>query len=285
MDRRRRLLYGRSPAVSRQLCLLSVGLFALTAATFYTDVNTLWPFPLAVSGALLLVGLAGVEAYYNDGVLVVWLSTFAASLPAFVFYPPRGPLFAVTSGTAPVAVATALMVAGVLGVVGFAVGAVLRRQRDGHADYVPSPTALPAAFVGRDGRLVVRWSLLAVGEFAVLFAGVWTGVLPFGFGLGGPVGLTVLLLLMGGPAALYAARNGGLLVCWLLAFAPLFGVFLALQLGGSIEPAPTSPALFALGAAVLYAVPVGTVGFLLGLLERWVSRRLWSPPEPSVSLE
>lgn len=284
MARRRRLLYGRSPAVSRQLCLLAVGLFALTAATFYTDVNRLWPFPLATSGALLLVGLAAVEAYYNDGVLVVWLSTVAASLPAFVFSPPRGPL-AVTPRPGPVAVATALVVAGLLGVVGFALGAALRRQRDGHADYVPSPTALPAAFVGRDGRMAVRWSLLAAGEFVVLFAGVRTGVLPFGFGLGGHVGVTVLLLLMGGPAALYASRNGGLLVCWLLAFAPLFGVFLALQLGATFEPAPDAPALFALGASVLYAVPVGTVAFLLGVLERWISRRLWSPPDPRISLE
>lgn len=282
MAPRGRLLYGRSPVVSRQLVLLAVGLLALAAATFYTDVNTLWPLPLVESGAVLLVALAAAEAYYNEGVLVAWLLSFAAALPAFVFHPPRGPRFAVTPETAPMAVATAAGVAVGLGTVGFVVGAALRRRRDGGDDYEPSATVLPVLFVGRNARTAGRWLLLSAGVFAVLFGGVWTGVLPFGFGLGGGVGITVLLVLMAGPAMLHAFRNSGLLVCWAVAFAPLFGVFLALQVGATVEPAPDSPVLFALGSSVLFSVPVGTVAFLLGLLGRRV-RRLWAASEPRAS--
>jgi hypothetical protein len=287
MAARARLLYGRSPTVSRQLALLAVGLFGLTVAVFYTDVNTLWPFPLAASGAVLLVGLAAAATYYNEGLLVAWLLTFAVALPAFVFYPPRGPTFAVTPASAPVAVATAAGVTLGLAAVGAAIGVTARRRRE-RADtnrYEPSPTVLPTLFVGRDGRQATTWLLAATAEFVGVFAGVWTGVLPFGFGLGGELGVTVLLVLMAGPATVYAVRNSGLLVCWALAFAPLFGVFLALQLGATFEPAPSRPVLFALGSAALFSSPVGTVGFLLGVTTRRVRHYLRSPSEPAVSLD
>lgn len=285
MTTRGSLVYGRSRTVSRQLVLLAVGLFAVTVAVFFTDVNTLWPLPLVASGAVLLVGLAALEAYYNEGLLVAWLLTFVATLPAFVFHPPRGPTFAVTLETAPVAVATAGGVALALGAVGFAIGVTLRRHRErtSTAHFEPSTTLLPTIFVGRDVRTSGRWVLAAAVEFAVVFGGVWTGVLPFGFGLGGMVGITVLLVLMAGPAALHAADNSGLLVCLTLAFAPLFGVFLALQLGATFEPAPDNPALFALGSSALFSAPVGTVGFLLGVATRRVRCYLQSPAEPVVS--
>lgn len=279
------LLYGRDHTVSRQLALLAVGLFGLTLAVFVTDVDALWPLPLAASGAVLLVGLAAIEAYYNEGLLVAWLLAFAAALPAFVVHRPRGRPYAVTPETTPVAVATAGGVALALGTVGFAIGVAARRRREraSTSRFEPSTTVLPTTFLGRDVGVSARWVTAAVGEFVVVFVGVWTGLLPFGFGLGGEVGLTVLLVLMAGPAALHAVRNSGLLVCWTLAFAPLFGVFLALQLGATMEPAPSRPVLFALGSSALFSIPVGTVGFLLGLITRRVRRYLHASSEPFVS--
>lgn len=279
------LLYGRDQTVSRQLALLAVGLFGLTLAVFVTDVDTLWPLPLAASGAVLLAGLAAIEAYYNEGLLVAWLLVFAAALPAFVVPRPRGPPYAVTLETAPVAVATAGGVALALGTVGFAIGVAARRRRErtSTSGFEPSTTVLPTTFLGRDVRVSGRWVTVAVGEFVVVFVGVWTGLLPFGFGLGGELGLTVLLVLMAGPAALHAVRNSGLLVCWTLAFAPLVGVFLALQLGSTMEPASSRPVLFALGSSALFSIPVGTVGFLLGLTTRRVRRYLHASSEPVVS--
>lgn len=96
-----RLWYGRNRAVSGQLVLIAVGLFALTMAVFYTDVNTLWPAPLAPSGCLFLIMLAGIVAYNNEGLLVVWLLTAVTTLPAFIFYPPRGPVYAISPATSP----------------------------------------------------------------------------------------------------------------------------------------------------------------------------------------
>ena len=282
---RERLWYGRSPVVSRQLVFLGFGLFVLTTAVFFTDVNTLWPAPLATSGILLLVGLAAIEAYYNEGVLIAWLLTFALTLPAFIFYPPRGPRFAVSPATAPTAIAKAGAIAVLLGTVGFVIGLVFRRRRDRDRDndYVPSTTILPHLFVGRDIRVTARWLLVAAVEFVVLFMGAWLGLLPFWPGFAGAIGVVALLVVMAGPATISAIRNGGVLVSWLLSFAPLFGVFLALQVGATIEPAPNRPVLYALGTSLLFALPVGTAGFLGGLGIRRVHRHLGTPPEPNAS--
>lgn len=276
MTTRARLWFGRNPAVSRQLVLLTIGGFALTVAIFYTDVNTLWPAPLAVSGVILLIGLTAAEAYYNEGVVIAWLISFAVTLPAFIFYPPRGPVFAVSPTTASTAIAKAGAISMVLGTIGFVIGSVLRRRRDERYDgqYEPSSAVLPRIFLGEDIHRTTRWLLIGAGEFVMLFGGVWLGLLPFGFGLGGVAGIAVLLILMAGPATLFAIRNSGVLVSWLLAFAPLFGVFLALQLGATIEPAPDHPVLYALGSSLLFAIPVGTGGFLLGVAIRRLHRQL-----------
>lgn len=288
MASRRPLLYGRTPAVSRQLALLAVGLFVLVSATFYTDVNTLWPAPLGASGVVLLVGLAGVVAYYNEGLLVTWLLAFAAALPAFVFHPPRGPVLAVTAATAPRAIAEAAGVAIGLGTIGFAVGSALRRRRDRRRGelHAPSAAVLPALVVGSDRQMAARWLIVGVAEFAVLFASGWFGLLPFGFGAGGTAGIAAVLILMTVPAAWYAAANEGLVVCWALAFAPVFGIFLAIQLRFVGTPAPDRPVLYAIGTAALFAIPTGTVAFVVGLAGRRLRQRLgpW-PGQPARSDE
>lgn len=276
METRRQLVWGRSPAVSRQLALLAVALLGLLSAVFFTDVNTLWPAPLAASGVPLVVGLAAVGAYYNEGLVVAWLLSFSATLPAFVFYPPRGPTFAVTPATAPLAVGQAAAVALGSGTVGFAIGAALLRRRDRRAGarFEPSPGVLPDVLVGTDRRLAGRWLLVAVGEFVAVFAVAWFGLLPFGVGAVGLVGIAVLLGLAAAPPAYVATRNRGLLVCWVLAFAPPFGVFLPLQLRFVASMAPDRPVLYALGTAAMVAIPAGTLAFLLGLAARAVRRRL-----------
>ena len=110
MDDRNRILYGQNPAVSRQLVLVAIGLLALRSAVNYTDVNKWWPDPVANKGSLFVVSVAATMAYANEGIIISWLLTFAVVLPAFVFYPPRGPTFAVTLPTVPIAVAKALAV-------------------------------------------------------------------------------------------------------------------------------------------------------------------------------
>lgn len=272
MVARRSLWYGRNRTVSGQLVLLAVGALALLSGVFYTDVNTLWPLPLAVSGPVILVAIAAAEAYYNEGMLVAWLVTFLVALPAFIFHPPRGPTFAVSPETAPVAVLRAAGVAVGFGTAGFVLGVWLRRrvdrERDGPVE--PSPTAIPRRLLGRDRRERRRWSVLAVVEFAVLFTAIWAGILRVVMGFAGAMAVVILLGVMVGPAAVAAARNDGLLVSWLLAVAPLFGVFLAIQLHGGISPAPERPALYALGTALLFALPIGTIAYLAGRIARWV---------------
>lgn len=276
MEGRNALLWGRSAVVSRQLAVLAVGLLGLMGLVFFTDLNTLWPLALAPSGAGLLVGLTAIEAYYNEGLLVAWALAFGAVLPAFVFYPPRGPTFAVTPATAPVAVAEAAAVSIALASVGFAAGAAIRRKSDpdrGERDG-PSSAALPALLIGRDRRRAARWLLVAAAEIVVVLAVAWFGLLPFGIGGVGLVAIALLLVLMGVPPAWYAARNRGLLVCWALAFAPPFGVFLAIQLRFVASMAPDRPFLYAMGTAAMLAAPVAAAAFVVGVLAPLIWRRL-----------
>ena len=279
MDSYRRLLYGRSLLVSRQLGLLACGLFALLMAAFYTNVVTLWPLPLVPSGAVLLVGLAAIEAYYNEGLLVAWLLTFVVTVPAF-FFPPRGFIDGAAQPTALIAVVLAGGVAVAFGTIGFAIGVAVRHSREQHRTdrYQPSATVLPAVLLGRDDGVAMRAVLVAAGGFTVLFVTVWSGMVSVGAGLGGIPGIIVLIMLMTVPGLLYAAHNSGLLVCWALAFAPLFGVFLARQLRFVGYPTPDQPVLYALGSALLFAIPLGTVGFLFGVVVRRIHRQLQSPP-------
>ncbi len=287
MDYRTRILYGRNPALSRQLVVVAIGLLALSSTVYYTDVNTWWPDPVAVTGGLFVVAVAATAAYVNDAIPVSWLLGFAVILPAFVFYPPRGPTFAVTLATVPIAVATAAAVAVALGTIGFVLGWWLRRRRDrgSEREYEPSAAVLPRLFIGRDRHTSGRWVAGATGEFAVVFLGTWFGVLPFGFGMGGPAGIAALIVVMAVPATVVAIRNRGLLVSWLLAVAPLFGVFLALQLGATLSPAPANPPVYALGVSLLFGIPVGTVGFLVGVISHRLHRRVRSPSRPESSPE
>lgn len=275
MDRRRALLWGRSPAVSRQVAALAVALLGLVSAVFFTDLNTLWPLPLTASGPIILVGLAALEAFYNDGLVPAGLLAFAAALPAFVFHPPRGRTFAVTPTTAPLAVLEAAAVAVALGSVGFAVGAALRRRRDRRRGerFAPSPTAIPELLVGRDRRRAARWLLVAVVEVAAVLAAGWFGLLPFGIGGAEPVGIALLVALMALPAGWLAATDGGVLVCWVLAFAPVFGVFLAIQLRFVASMAPDRPVIYAMGTAAMLSAPVAAAAFVVGVALRRARRR------------
>lgn len=285
MPGRKRLLYGRNPAVSRQLVLVAIGFIALSSAVYYTDVNTLLPGPMAVTGSLLVVAVAAGEAYYNEGIVLAWLLGFALILPAFVFYPPRGPMFAVSLPTVPIAFVKAGAVAVVLGTAGFTIGWWFRHRRDRGCDgeYEPSAAVLPRFFIGRDIHTTARWVVGATGEFVVLFLGTWLGILPFDFGIGGPAGIAALLVVMAGPATVSAFRNRGLLVSWILAFAPVFGVFLALQLGATLYPAPDNPPVYALGVSLLFAIPVGTASFLVGLVTHHIHQQFRSRPRSNAS--
>lgn len=276
MDSRHALVWGRAPAVSRQLAVLAVGLFGLVSAVFYTDLNTLWPAPLMASGAVILALIAGLVAYYNEGLVVAWSLTVGTALPGFVFYPPRGPMFAVTPATAPAAIGEALAVAIGLGSLGFLGGAGLRRRVDRLRGerYVPSASVLPTFLVGRNRRQATRWLLVAMAEFVTVFALAVSGQVPYGVGPAGQLGIAVLVVLMAGPAAWVAFRNRGLVVAWSLAFAPLFGVFLAIQLQFVGTPAPDRPVLYAFGTAAMVAIPVGTLAFLLGVAAHRVRGQL-----------
>lgn len=110
MGDRNRILYGRNPAVSRQLVLVAIGLLALRSVLYNTDVNKRWPDPVANTGSLFVVSVAATMAYVTEGITISWLLAFATVLPAFVFHPRRGPTFAVTLATVPIAVAKALAV-------------------------------------------------------------------------------------------------------------------------------------------------------------------------------
>lgn len=268
MDRRTRDRWlGRSTAVSRQLAALAAGLLGLLVAVFLTDLNTLWPLSLRPSGAVGLVALAAVVAYYNEGIVPTWLLAFAGTLPPLVFHPPRGPTFSVTPATAPVAVLHAGAAAVGLGTLGFAAGAALGRRRDRRRGerYVPSAAVLPTLFVGRGRRRAARWLAVGVAEIGVVFGVAWFGLLPFGIGGAGLVGIALLLGLMFVPAAWSAARNRGLIVSWALAFAPVFGVFLAIQLRFVASMAPDRPVLYAMGTAAMLSAPVAALAFTAGV--------------------
>lgn len=286
MDDYRRLLYGRSPAVSVQVGLLACGLFALSLAVFYTNVVHLWPLPVIPSGAVLLVGIAAIEAYYNEGLVAAWLLTFSVTVPAF-FYPPRDFIDGVARPSTVIAVGLAGGVAMILGMLGFAIGVGLRRSREQHRTETsqPSPTVLPTVLLGRDDSITIRAVLVAVGEIVVFFVIIGTGAVPDGIGLGGIPGLLLMGVLMTVPALLYAARNSGLLVCWALAFAPVFGFALAVQVMFNVYPEPSSPILYAIGVSLLFGIPLGTVGFLLGMVGRRIQRRHQSRSGPNANPE
>lgn len=274
MDGSRRLLFGRSPAVSVQVGLLACGVFTLLLAAFYTNVVRLWPLPLVPSGVVVLVGLAAIEAYYNDGLVVAWLVSFVATVPAL--YYSHGE-FTIDAARPPALLAVGLAgsVAVTLGTLGFAIGAAVRRSRErsGTEQYQPSATVLPVVLFGRDRRSTTRAVLVAAGEFVVFFVIIWSGAVPDGVGLGGIPGILLMGTLMTVPALLYAARNSGLLVCWALASAPMFGFTLAVQVLSDIHPEPSYPLLYAVGTALLFGIPLGTIGFLLGVAGRRAHRQ------------
>lgn len=130
--------------------------------------------------------------------------------------------------------------------------------------------------VGRDRTLTHRLSMLAFGIFLVT-AGIAfvmrvTGIdapllwLTTGYNA---IFLAILVTLLAGMSAYL---NDGLLVSCALAFAPVFALFLNYVGVGFIRK-PTTMEFIGLAAAfgLLYTVPLGTLGFLLGTGIRRIS--------------
>lgn len=74
---------GRNHDLSRRVATGAAGVFValggvwLVGATFQLAPPAIGPLAPARDGALLLVGIAAIQAYYNDGLLVSWIVVFA----------------------------------------------------------------------------------------------------------------------------------------------------------------------------------------------------------------
>lgn len=129
------LLVGRNRATSRQVVVVAAGFFLSTVAVLAVVAVTgtsLAAVPgggVGAGGALLgLVALAGLQAYYNDGVVLSWTVVFAPTY-AFVLHAfamgSLEPLVVDVFYAAQVAAVVALLV----GTGGFLLGAGARRLR------------------------------------------------------------------------------------------------------------------------------------------------------------
>ena len=77
------LFGGRNRDLSRRVATGAVGAFGaggviwLVLAAFHLTIPDMGPFEPARDGAILLICLSAIQAYYNDGLLVSWVIVFA----------------------------------------------------------------------------------------------------------------------------------------------------------------------------------------------------------------
>ena len=125
---------------------------------------------------------------------------------------------------------------------------------------------MQVVLLGRSRDLSGRYLVVALGLFGTTLGGM--ALLQFIDRQNASVPIEVYwlmlatTLLMVGVPAVQAYRNGGLLVSWVLGTAIPFALYadlLPYHLGGGIG-APQG----GVRAALLYGIPAGTLGFLLG---------------------
>lgn len=232
--------------------------------------------PVAVT--LVLGGaIAAGNAYWNDGMLVSWL---------LVFGPVCGWLWTVFVQTRTLSFDVVIVPVGfaafagiVVGTLGYALGGRLRAA-DG-----TEPGRVLGILVGRNEVEARRWWLVAGGLFVVAI-GVIGGVgpdrqtpiegvsvvelfLPLGaLSADSLVGVLVVLVWLG-VATWPAYRRAGVFASWGIVFGPVFGVVLtAFVLDGISGSGPAMDATLAFVAALVLAVVLGSVGYLLGTVVR-----------------
>lgn len=139
---------------------------------------------------------------------------------------------------------------------------------------------IQTVLIGRRKPLSIRYLGVAIGLF-VATAGALT-LQEFVEQQNGSVPIEVywlmgaLIVLMTSIPALQAYQNSGLLVSWALSTAIPLGLYVNLlpyHLGSGIGTSRGG-----VGAALLYGIPAGTIGFVLGAgarrVKRWIRSRL-----------
>lgn len=244
-------------------------------------------FPVFVLLVLVVGGVvAAGNAYWNDGLVLSWL---------LVFGPVLGWLWIVLVQSANlievaiVPVAFATLGALVAGTLGYVAGRVLVVRADAGSWADPSNRLL-RLLVGHVPNRQARWALLAGGLFvlsgALIYANRPYTPLPVEgvvlFELFYPTGVLaadtvfgiVVILAWMGLAAWPAYRREGILVSWGLPFGPLFGAILTdFVLGDTSGGGPWLEVAFAFIAALIFALVLGTGGYLLGSGLRWIADR------------
>lgn len=224
---------------------------------------------------LAIVGLPAVLAYENEGIVACWLFNFGVLVPYFFLRPTttvHGDV--ATSITLSERIVFPLIIAILFGSLAFFLGVggrwFSRRLR---SDTSTDTSGLVTLLVGSNRRRAVSTSLAGIVPGMVF-------VLAYGFDVpllnrapAGPDVQTLHWLLVGcvlvfTAAAAYA--NDGLVPAWLLAAG-----FLAVVYANSYADSyGTGQALF---SAFFSGITFGSVGFLLGILARWIVTRRRTP--------
>ncbi|WP_380674716.1 hypothetical protein [Salinigranum sp. GCM10025319] len=125
--------------------------------------------------------------------------------------------------------------------------------------------------VGRNSALALRYLLVAVGLFVATIGlwGVLWGVTTAELTLTWPLrDFRVLVAIFAGvsvgSATVHAYTNRGLFVSWALGSAVPLGLYVVPTASGSMPPDET--VLWGIGSGLLFGIPLGTLGFLLGVV-------------------
>jgi hypothetical protein len=127
--------------------------------------------------------------------------------------------------------------------------------------------------IGTDSTTTVRFAGAAGGLFvlASIVNLLWTLLIPnseLSRHLGA-IGIWAAVVALVGLTTAHAYTNGGLVIYWGLAVGPLLlGTLTVTSIGVFSEPSLLELIRLALGGALLYGLPLGTIGFLLGMVAR-----------------